>query len=283
MRALNNRPNLPTEADRVEETLRLVDQRHYASQMSVHPYLRNTSPLAIAHRGGALETPENTREAFEYATSLGYRYLETDAQLTKDGVVVAFHDDELDRVSNHAGKIHDWDWADLRDVAIHGEGHLIDIESLLKEYPGTYFNIDAKSDAVVDPLLAVLTRLDAFDRVCVGSFSDERLRRIRANHSGNVCTSFGPRGTLRCVLSSFGAPVEPPLGNALQLPTTFRGVPLLTERLITHAHKLGLFVHAWTIDDEDEMVRLLDLGIDGIMTDRPRLLKDVFASRGLPL
>lgn len=251
--------------------------------MSVHRYLRNAGPLAIAHRGGALETPENTREAFAYATSLGFRYIETDAQLSSDGVVVAFHDDELDRVSNVSGKINTWTWSDLKHISIHDSGSLIDIESLLAEYPATYFNIDAKSDAVVQPLLDVLRRLDAFDRVCIGSFSDQRLRSVRKAQPGVACTSFGPRGTLRCVLSSFGLPIEPPPGDALQLPPTYNGIPLLTERFIDHAHSLGLFVHAWTIDDEGEINRLLDLGVDGIMTDRPSLLKDIFSERGLVL
>lgn len=253
------------------------------SDMAVHPYLRNsTAPLAIAHRGGAHEAPENTREAFEYATSLGFRYLETDAQITRDGVVVAFHDDKVDRVSDQTGKISSWDWADLKQVAIGGAA-MISVEELLEEFPDSFFNIDAKSDAVLAPLLDVLARTEAFERVCVGSFSDERLRRARQAQRGNLCTSFGPRGTLRCVLSSYGLPIEPPLGNALQLPPTYRGVPLLTPRLIDHAHSLGLFVHAWTIDDAFEMDRLLDMGVDGIMTDRPTVLKDVFTSRGLSL
>ncbi len=249
--------------------------------MSVHRYLRNSGPIAIAHRGGALETPENTREAFAYASSLGYRYIETDAQLSNDGVVIAFHDDELDRVSNASGKIDTWDWEDLQQISINEHGRLIDIETLLREYPGTYFNIDAKSDAVVAPLLDVLDRTGSWDRVCIGSFSDDRLRQVRDGRGEAVCTSYGPRGTLRCMLASFGLPIEPPLGDALQLPPTYRGVPLLTKRLIDHAHERGLFVHAWTIDSEAEMHRLLDLGVDGIMTDRPTVLKDVFAERGL--
>ncbi len=254
------------------------------SNMSAHPYLDHTGPLAIAHRGGALETVENTREAFAYATEVGFRYLETDAQLTRDGVVVAFHDDEVDRVSRETGKINTWDWGDLQQLQINGTGTLISIADLLEQYPSIRFNIDAKSDEVVEPLLAVLESLEAFDRVCVGSFRDDRLRLARsAREPGEVCTSFGPRGTLRCVLSSFGLPVELPEGYALQLPTHFRGIPLLTSRLIDHAHEVGLVVHAWTIDDEAEMNRLLDLGIDGIMTDRPTLLSSVFAARGLAL
>ena len=251
--------------------------------MPVHPYLSNSTPLAIAHRGGARETTENTREAFAYASELGFRYLETDAQLTKDGEVVTFHDDEIDRVSAETGAISSLTWADLQQVALVDGGTLISVRDLLTDFPGSYINIDAKSDAVVDPLIQVIRELDAFDRVCIGSFSDARLRRVRRAHPNEVCTSFGPRGTFRCVLGSFRLPIEPPLADALQLPPTYRGIPLLTKRLIDHAHALGLFVHAWTIDEPDEMERLLDLGVDGIMTDRPSALKEVFTARGLPI
>ncbi len=251
--------------------------------MSVHTYLRSNTPLAIAHRGGAKETTENTREAFTYASELGFRYLETDAQLTKDGVVVAFHDDEVDRVSTQSGAISSMSWAELQRVSLIDGGTWISIRELLTDFPNAYVNIDAKSDAVVDPLLTVLRELEAFDRVCIGSFSDDRLRRVRSAHGREVCTSFGPRGTLRCVLRSFGVPIEPPLADALQLPPSYRGIPLLTARLVDHAHTLGLAVHAWTIDETSEMERLLDLGVDGIMTDRPSELKAVFAARGLPI
>ena len=248
-----------------------------------HPYLQRESPLAIAHRGGALETLENTLEAFDYAASLGYRYIETDVQVTRDGVVVACHDELIDRISNESGSVGSWDWERLSKLSILGGSSLVDIESLLQRLPDTNFNIDVKTDAVVEPLLGVLTRLDAFDRVCIGSFSDDRIRRVRAAQPGSVCTSLGRRGSIRSLLSSFGLPIEPPPGDALQLPVRYRGYDILTEKFISHAHDLGFAVHAWTIDERAEMERLLDLGIDGLMTDRPSLLKQVFAERGLEL
>ncbi len=251
--------------------------------MTAHPYLDTAGPIAIAHRGGAREAPENTREAFEYAVSLGYTYVETDCHLTADGVVVAFHDPDLDRVSNTTGAINQWNWDDLATVSINGGGTMTSVGELLTDFPETRFNIDVKSDEVALPLLEVIDENRAYDRVCIGSFSDERLATIRAARTGKVCTSFGPRGVLRCVVGSFGVPIEPRAGDALQIPPTFRGAPLLTERLVSYAHAQGLFVHVWTIDDEDEMHRLLDLGVDGIMTDRPSMLKEVFTARGLEL
>jgi len=251
--------------------------------VGIHPYLDEVAPIAIAHRGGALEEPENTLEAFSAAVDLGYRYLETDVQLTADGVVVAFHDDSIDRVSNETGAISSWQWSELSQVPIEGTGRLASIDQLLLDFPDRLFNIDVKSDVVVEPLIDVLERLGAFDRVCVGSFSDARLRQARALATGNLCTSLGPRAVARQYGRTFGSPLPRPIGYALQIPTDFRGVPIITERFVERAHRDGFAVHVWTIDDADQMRELLDLGVDGIMTDRPKVLKAVFEERGLEL
>ena len=145
-------------------------------------------------------------------------------------------------------------------------------------------NLDPKHDACVVPMLALLRSLDAFDRVCVGSFSDRRLAAIRRLSGGRACTSMGPRAAglarvgswLGALPSRFGA-------DCVQLPLRSRGIRLIDKRLVTACHRRGLPVHVWTINDEAEMEQLLDLGVDGIMTDHPRTLAAVFARRGLPL
>ncbi len=247
----------------------------------LHPYLDSEVPIAIAHRGGAKETVENSLEAFEHAVSLGYRYLETDVHLTRDGVVVVFHDSQLDRVSTETGAIGNWSWADLQNVDLKNGGTIISLDTMLSEFPDSYINIDAKSDAVTSPLLDVLDRADAYERVCIGSFSDKRLRDVRERKGDQACTSLGPRATLRFMASMYRVPVKLPKTNALQLPMGVGGVPILTQRLVERAHELGLKVHAWTIDEASEMNHLLDIGIDGIMTDRPTLLRTVFEQRDL--
>lgn len=236
--------------------------------------------MAIAHRGGAKEAPENTIEAFHAAHHLGFRYLETDAQLTADGVVVAFHDSRIDRVSDQSGAIAKWRWDELRDVEVQG-GTLSTIDELLTTFPETRFNLDAKSDRVLAPLLDVIESHDALDRVCVGSFSERRLRRARRHHGHRLCTSFGPRAIVDLMARSRG--VRRPLGagNVVQAPAAFRGVPVISERFVAEAHGAGLKVHAWTIDDPEEMHRLLDIGIDGIMTDEPTVLRSVMQDRGV--
>ncbi len=258
----------------------MADRR--PDRASLHPFLQGDRPVAVAHRGGALEAPENTIEAFEYAAELGYRYIETDAQLTADGVVVAFHDSSIDRVSETSGEISDWRWSDLSSVAIEGSGRLTTIEQLLDAYPGHKFNIDAKSDAVADPLLGVIANASAFERVCVGSFDEKRLVQMRAN-APDLCTSFGPPPTLKHVIRSLGIPIPRQKGGLVfQVPMAYRGLPIVTQRFIDRAHDDGLLVHVWTINDADQMRRLLDMGVDGVMTDRPSVLKDVFTERGLP-
>ena len=251
--------------------------------MTQHPFLHSDGPVAIAHRGGALEAPENTMESFLAASELGFRYLETDAQLTADGTVVAFHDDSIDRVSDQTGAISSWTWEALSQVPINKSGRLSTVPDLLATFPDIRFNLDTKSDAVVEPLLRAVREAEAFDRVCFGSFSNRRVTKLRSLGPANICTSFAPAGIARQVLRGLGRLVPGADGDAVQVPPAFKGIRLLTERFIKQAHADDLAVHAWTIDDAAEMHRLLDLGVDGIMTDRPSVLKAVFAERGLKL
>jgi glycerophosphoryl diester phosphodiesterase len=264
----------------------------------VHPYLDVAEPVAIAHRGGAGTTPENTVEAFATAVELGYRYLETDAHLTRDGVLVAFHDARLDRVTDATGAIAELDLAAVeqadaghtftsdggRTFPFRGRGLRVPrLEELLRRWPDARWSIDPKDDACVEPLAALLDRLEAWDRVCVGSFSDARLRRIRALGRGRACTSMGPRAVaVAAALGRLGT--LPRLGaDLLQVPLRRGRAPIVTGRFVRAAHRRGLPVHVWTIDDEPTMHALLDLGVDAIMTDRLEVLRDVLAARGLGL
>lgn len=260
----------------------MVENRHeYDVFVAAHPYLEVSGPIAIAHRGGAGEAPENTIDAFRSAVALGYTYLETDAQLTADGVVVAFHDSRIDRVSTETGKIADWRWEDLQHVAINGSGRLARVDDLFSEFPSARFNLDAKSDRVLEPLLDAIDDASAFDRVCVGSFSERRLRRARERCGAQLCTSFGPRAIVDLLARSRGLPRPVGAGAAVQAPAVFRGIPVITERFVDQAHADGLVVHAWTIDDPAQMRELFDIGIDGIMTDEPTILRSVMEERDL--
>jgi glycerophosphoryl diester phosphodiesterase len=236
--------------------------------------------LPFAHRGGASELPENTLPAFARSVELGYRYLETDTHVTADGVLVAFHDDRLDRVTDRTGLIHDLTWAEVAEARVGGERIPL-LEELLDAFPDCRVNIDPKHDGAVEPLAALLKRMGAVERVGIGSFSDRRLARMRRLCGPRLCTSLGPVGIGRLVLASRGCPVGRIPAPCAQVPTNQGRIPVVTERFVAAAHRRGMQVHVWTIDDEAEMHRLVDLGVDGIMTDHPTLLKQVLESRGL--
>lgn len=264
------------------------------SETVTRPFLDFPVPFGIAHRGGAEELPENTMPAFAAAVQLGYRHLETDAHVSRDGVVYSFHDSVLDRVTDGHGALGDNDSGDINraDGAYHfsrdgasfplrGTGvHIPSMEEVLTTWPDVFVNIDCKSDAVVEPLVRLLRRVRAFDRVCVGSFKDARIARVRHLTHGEVCTSAGPRAMTAAWIASRSGRM-PRLGaDCLQVPTRTGRIRIVDRRFIDAAHRADLQVHVWTIDDETEMRSLLDLGVDALMTDRPTLLREVLRSRG---
>lgn len=258
------------------------------------PFLAAGRPIAVAHRGGAEEAPENTLPAFEAALALGYGWIETDVRLTRDGIVVAFHDDRLDRLTDGAGRIADLPLTEVRaaDAGFHftafdgshpwrGRGVTVPtLEELLTRFPKAFVNIDAKSDAVVAPLLDLLGRMRGMPRVCLGSFSDARVARIRSLARGRVCTSMG-RMAVAIAYAASRTGIMPTLNaDCVQVPALWRGVRIADARFVAAAHRAGLPVHVWTVDERAQMEALLDLGVDGIMTDRPRVLRSVMQARG---
>lgn len=242
-------------------------------------YLDHPGPLPLAHRGGAGDYPENTMAAFAAAVDLGYRYVETDVHATADGVLVAFHDEDLDRVTDRAGKIRELPWDEVSKARVRGEPIPM-LAELLDAWPDLRVNIDMKHDTSVDPLIDVLRKTEAHDRVCIGAFSDRRLARFRNLSHNQVCTSMGPIAIARLRAASWGAPVGHVGGACSQVPVRQGPVPIADRRFLDTAHARGIRVHIWTIDDADEMDRLLDLGVDGIMSDRPSVLKEVLVRRG---
>jgi glycerophosphoryl diester phosphodiesterase len=245
------------------------------------PYL-SPPPLAFAHRGGAARGDENTTAAFGRAVSMGYRYLETDVHATSDGVVVVFHDAVTDRLLGRPGRIRDLTWADLATLRVGGGTVVPRLDEVLDAWPAVRFNIDMKDDAAVDPTIEVVGRSGAAARVLLASFSARRLVRVRAALPA-VATSLGTREVARLWLGSrTGRTVSvPPSVAAAQVPVRYGRVRVVDRRFVTYAHRLGLQVHVWTIDDPDTMCHLLDLGVDGIMTDRIEVLRDVYAARGV--
>jgi len=248
-----------------------------------HPYLDNTSPIAFAHRGGTSAAPENTLRAFDHAVNLGYRYIETDVHATSDGKLVAFHDNDLQRTCGKPWRIEETDWSTLSTARIAGSDPIPLLDDLLSTWPEVRINIDCKSDAAMQPLINTIRLTKCIDRICVGSFSDKRLQHIRSELGTGLCTSMGPQEVIRLVVgSATGLPINPSRHALIaQVPVRQGPIPVVTRRSIARAHQLGLQVHVWTIDDPIEIDQLLDLGVDGIMSDDTRALKDVFVARNL--
>ncbi|MFE1074073.1 glycerophosphodiester phosphodiesterase [Streptomyces sp. NPDC058783] len=247
-----------------------------------HPYLDHPGPLAFAHRGGAADGLENTLRQFRRAVEAGYRYIETDVHATRDGKLVAFHDATLDRVTDTAGRIADLPWENVRHARVAGEEPVPLFEELLESFPEVRWNIDVKAEPALGPLLELLRRHDAWDRICVGSFSEARVVRAQRLAGPRLATSYGTRGVLGLRLRSWGLPAAPRRSAvAAQVPEAQSGVRVVDHRFVRAAHARGLQVHVWTVNDPDRMHRLLDLGVDGIMTDHIDTLRKVMEDRGV--
>lgn len=226
--------------------------------------------------------------AFAAAVDLGYRYLETDVHSTSDGVALAAHDATLDRITDTVGVIADLPWSRVSTARILGAQPIPRLDELLHTWPDVRLNIDVKGDSAIGPTAAAIERANAHDRVCIGSFSDRRRRAVLRRLSRPVATSAGQWSGFYFALGA-AAPrrIGQPLLSkalrsidALQLPVVRHGVPLVTQASVAAAHQTGIPVHVWTVNDVPAMNALLDLGVDGIISDRADLLKQVLIARG---
>lgn len=255
-----------------------VDQRRPVA------YLDHALPIAFAHRGGAAHQPENSWAAFEHAIALGYTHLETDARATRDGILLAFHDRTLDRVTDRKGRIARMPYRDVAGARIGGTEPIPLIEDLIGAWPDLRFNVDLKDVPAIRPMMEVLRRTASWDRVCVTSFSARRLHAARALLDRPVCMALSPAGVAALRLTGG----IPRFGDALAAMLASTGVacaqiPLqvATPSFIRKAHDAGLQVHLWTLNRRQDMERALDLGADGIMTDQTVMLRDLLTERGL--
>lgn len=237
--------------------------------------------MAFAHRGGAAAGDENTAHAFARAVDAGYRFVETDVHATSDGVAVVMHDDTIDRMTDRQGRVGELSYRDLSSIRVAGSAAIPTLAEVLDAWPGIKFNIDIKSDTAVTPTIDTVVRAGAQGRVLLASFSDSRLRVVRTRLK--IATSMGQHEVRNLWLASrVGLRVRVPESVvAVQVPVSHGRLRVVDRRFLALAHRLGLQVHVWTIDDPGEMAALLDLGVDGIMTDRIDVLAGVFRSRHL--
>jgi glycerophosphoryl diester phosphodiesterase len=254
--------------------------RHFA-------FLEHEGPIVMAHRGFSRDGLENSLAAFGAAVDLGLDYLETDVHATRDGVLLAFHDHRLDRVTDAHGAIADLPWSTVSQARIGGVEPLPQLEDVLGTWPDVRVNIDVKASPAIDPLVLAIQRTGALDRVCVASFSERRRAAVRRALGPRLATSVGPA---RVATWRLGSPI-PVAGRllsglalrgaaAVQVPARAGPLDVVTSGTVAAAHRAGVQVHVWTVNDPVEMHRLLDLGVDGLITDRADLVRAVLTSRG---
>jgi glycerophosphoryl diester phosphodiesterase len=244
----------------------------------------DSPPLAFAHRGGSATATnvgiENSLAAFAHAYDLGYRYFETDVRATSDGVVYAIHDEGLDRLTGSTDTVVGLTAETLDLQRLDQREPLARLTALFETFPDARLNIDLKSQDVVEAACALIEDHGVVPRTLLASFSHRRLRRAR-KRLPDVATSASALEVALVKLTP--APLLRRLRLApvcLQVPATRGPIDVVTPGFVRKAHALGLQVHVWTVDEPEEMRRLLDLGVDGIITDRTDLLKDVLVARG---
>jgi len=237
-------------------------------------YLNYLGCAVLAHRGGSLESHENTLQSFEYSKSIGCKYIETDVQVTSDGVPYIFHDESLKRIVGDNILFSQLTAKEIDKIKLFNIHSIPTLEEALTQFPDLHFQIDVKTDEVAIPALEVITRLNAEERVCIASFNSDRLQRIR-DINPNICLSMGPKEVLRLFLASFGLYNKPIQGDCLQIPIYQYGLKLVTKRFVNFVHSRDLKIVVWTINDSKTFKKLIDLKVDGIITDRPKLLTEI--------
>ncbi len=255
----------------------------------MHPYFDIPRPHLFGHRGASSEAPENTLPSFERALEYGVPYLELDCHATRDGEIVVLHDAELERTTDGRGLVSELSFSELERLdagyRFTTDGHSFPFRGrgvrvprfaeILQAFPGTRLNLEVKQ--AEPPIAAEVVRLvrqaNAAKRVLLASAEEPILAGIVALDPG---TAFGSStvDVIEFVKAAAEARLESfvPRGHALQIPPDAFGRPLVTRELVEAAHALDLFVHVWTINEADEMRRLLALGVDGLMSDSPGLL-----------
>lgn len=262
--------------------------------LPIPPVLRSETPYAIAHRGGRQLWPENTLFAMEKAAEMGYSWFETDLHLTKDRQLVCIHDPTVDRTTNGTGLVKDLRLGELQELDA-GFSHQMDndfpfrsreiviptLQQIWERFPDAKFVLELKAEGLEEPLVSFMNKHAGWNRVIIGSFRGAWLRSLREASQGQAVTSASRAEVLRKMLGL--RPIRDQVSHppVLQVPPRWRGLRLLTRRLVRSVHESGGQLHVWTINEPSQIRWCLDMGVDAIITDRPDLLKTELVSRGL--
>jgi len=234
-------------------------------------YLDYDGLKVLAHRGGAEESYENTTESFEYSQLLGCEFIETDVQVSSDGIPYIFHDDDLKRILNKPVRFDSLSSNEIDDLSIFNSCKIPKLSETLLRFPNLCFQIDFKTDEVVMPALDVINDMNEFDRVCIASFNSKRLQNVRSLYP-DLCISMGPNEVFKTLLASLNLYKGEIPGDCLQIPMSYYGIKIVSKRFVDFVHSRGLKIMIWTINDIKTFKYLIDLGVDGIITDKPKLL-----------
>jgi glycerophosphoryl diester phosphodiesterase len=260
-------------------------------------YFTPPRPRVFGHRGAAGLAPENTLPSFALAAALGVGYLELDVHGTRDGTIVVLHDATLERTTDGAGPVAAHTFAEIRrlDAGFHftQDGHFFPyrgqaivvptLEEVLRAFPAHAFNVEIKQEepAIVDAVIDILRRCQATERTLLAAEHDSIMQAIRAAVGERIATGISTGEAVeffgRVLEDRWDGYVAP--GRALQIPPAYDGMELVTAASVAAAHRVGLEVHVWTINDAAEIARLLDLGVDGVMSDLPGLIVTALARR----
>ena len=234
-------------------------------------YLEYDGLKVLAHRGGVDESYENTLESFSYSQSLGCEFIETDVQVSSDGIPYIFHDDDLKRILNKSIRFDSLSSNEIDKLNIFNTHKIPKLSEALLRFPNLCFQIDFKTDEVVMPALDVIKNMNAFDRVCIASFNSKRLQNVRSLYP-DLCISMGPNEVFKTLAASLNLYKGEIPGDCLQIPMSYYGIKIVSKRFVDFVHSRGLKIMIWTINDIKTFKYLIDLGVDGIITDKPKLL-----------
>ena len=237
----------------------------------------------FAHRGLAVAAPENTLLAFANALAAGASHVETDVQSSRDGIAVICHDADLSRVAARAERVGELSFAELAAIDLGDGQRIVSLADALAAFPGARFNIDVKDAAAVGPTAAAVLAAGATQRVLITSFSERRRRATTRLLPGVASSASAPRFTLALLAAKVG--LSPVVRwalrgvTAVQVPQSAGPIRVTTPRVIHAMHRAGVEVHVWTVNEEKDMSALLDLGVDGLVTDRADLAVPLIAAR----
>ena len=232
--------------------------------------------IGLSHRGNSKKFIENSFEAFNSIVHMGYKHIETDLRMTLDGEVIAFHDPDLKRLFNLDLQVKDLTFNEIDNLFKEKKCRLLTLEDALKKFPKIHFNIDLKVEEVIQDSIKVVTDFNAFDRVCFASFSSGRTEKVLRQNQ-NTIVSMGMKDVALFKFFKFHNKKI----KIIQIPLKWKGIKILTRNLIQKAHKRNLLVHVWTINDRKIINNLIDLGVNGIVTDEPELLMEIMKERDL--